>query len=60
MARKGPKIYVHNRAVKIILKSIGILALAFVVLAVSLFFGLKRYAVYTPQGVHLEIPWLEE
>lgn len=37
------------------------LVIAFVILTVSLFFGLKQYIVYTPDGsLHLEIPWLEE
>jgi hypothetical protein len=37
------------------------LIIAAVILTVSLFFGLRQYIVYDPNGkLHLEIPWLEE
>lgn len=43
-----------------------ILLTALIVLAVllaivlGLFFGFRRYIVYTSDGVKLEVPWLEE
>ena len=36
------------------------LVIAVVVLTIALFFGLRRYIVYTPEGLKLEVPWLEE
>ena len=29
-------------------------------LALAIFFGFRRYIVYTPEGIRLEIPWLTE
>ncbi|MBR6259153.1 MAG: hypothetical protein IKR21_02975 [Oscillospiraceae bacterium] len=38
---------------------IALIVLAMIVYA-ALFFGLRKYAVYTPEGVRLEVPWLQE
>ncbi len=53
---KQPKIYRKRSTViiKTILKIIGIVILAAVVLFVALFFYLRRFAVYTDDGVHLD------
>ena len=32
----------------------------FIVLSLFVFFGFKKYIVYSSDGLHLEIPWLEE
>jgi hypothetical protein len=59
--RKSPKTYKSRRPLKIFITVFLSLILAFVILTVSLFFGLRRYIVYDPDGgLHLEIPWLEE
>jgi hypothetical protein len=61
MKRKYPKTYRSRQPIKVIFTVLISLILAAVILTVSLFFGLKRYIVYTPDGnLHLEIPWLAE
>lgn len=46
---------------KILITVLLSLILAFIITAVGLFFGLRRYIVEdTDGGIHLEIPWLEE
>ncbi len=42
-----------------IIRLVIILLILFAVFTVALFFGLRRYIVYTPDGLRLEIPWLE-
>jgi hypothetical protein len=60
--RRGyPKTYNSRRPLKIILTVLISLIAVVVILTVSLFFGLRKYIVYDPDGtLHLEIPWLEE
>ena len=41
-------------AVVIIILVVGMIIYA------ALFFGLRKYAVYTPDGLRLEVPWLQE
>lgn len=61
MKRKYPRTYRSRRPLKIFFTIILSLLIALVILTVSLFFGLKKYIVYTPDGsLHLEIPWLAE
>lgn len=61
MKRNYPRTYRSRRPIKIFLTVILSLVIAFVILTVSLFFGLQKYIVYAPDGsLHLEIPWLAE
>ena len=53
---RGPKIYrrvTFRRVALTVVKTLLILALALVILFVVLFFWLRRYAVYTDDGVHI-------
>ena len=36
-----------------------VLVLCMIIYA-ALFFGLRKYAVYTPDGLRMEVPWLQE
>lgn len=60
MARYVPKTYRNHRAARIVLTTVLTLVLSCVILAVALFFGLKKYVVYTQDGLRLDIPWLED
>jgi membrane protein YdbS with pleckstrin-like domain len=61
MKRHSPKTYKSRRPLKIAVTVFLCLLLVFIITAVSLFFGLRRYIVYDQDGgLHLEIPWLEE
>jgi hypothetical protein len=59
MARYVPHTYKNGRAGRVILTVIVSVIIAFVILTISLFFGLQKYIVYTPDGLRLEIPWME-
>lgn len=59
-SKNKPKIYRRRNPLKIILITLGCIILAAIILFLILFFSLKKYAVYTDEGVKLEIPWLEE
>jgi len=60
MPRYIPNTYKNRRVRRILIRFVIGVVLAFVVLAVALFFGLRRYIVYTPDGLRLDIPWLQE
>ena len=60
MSRYVPKTYKNYRVARIILKIFLALVLTCVILFVALFFGLKKYIVYTPDGLRLDIPFLVE
>ena len=60
MARYVPHTYKNRRVTRILLRVVVGVVIATVILAVSLFFGMRRYIVYTPEGLRLEIPWLQE
>ena len=61
MTDTGPKVYRKNRAVGIILRVACIVIAILVLLAVLLFFGLRRYIAYSDTGrLYLDIPWLAE
>ena len=55
-----PKTYRNFWIFRKIFTVIVSLAIAAVVLFVVLFFGLKKYIVYTDDGIRLEIPFLSE
>jgi hypothetical protein len=59
--RSYPRTYNSRRPLKIVLTVLISLIAAAVILTVTLFFSLRKYIVYDPDGtLHLEIPWLEE
>ena len=60
MSHKTRKTYRSFRPVKVILTTLLFTILAFIVLTVAVFFGFKKYVVYTTDGLRLDIPWLEE
>ncbi|MDR0906876.1 MAG: hypothetical protein LBN00_12040 [Oscillospiraceae bacterium] len=60
MSRYIPNTYNNHRAARLFGRFAVGFVIAVVLLAISLFFGLRRYIVYTPDGLKLEIPWLEE
>ena len=60
MASKDKKIYHSRRPWKTVLIIFIILIVLLVVLAVAVFFGFRKYIVYTDDGIVLEVPWLEE
>ena len=45
---------------RVIAAVIIIVVLLAIVIYAALFFGLRKYAVYTPEGLRLEVPWLQE
>jgi len=59
MSRSSKKIYRRRRPVRTILIVLGCLVFAALLLFLMFFHGFKKYAVYTDDGVTLEIPWLE-
>ncbi len=60
MRAPHPKIYKTRRPVRTVAVVCGCVLLAAVILAVSVFFGFKKYIVYTPDGLRLDVPWLAE
>ena len=59
MARNGPKIYKHSNVKGIILKVIAVIIVAAIVLALTAFFGFRKFIAYTDTGkLYLDIPWL--
>ncbi len=60
MAREEVRIYRSHRPLKTALAVIFSVLAVLIVLAAGIFFGFRRYIVYTPDGVELEVPWLEE
>ena len=60
MRTQTPKIYKSHRFFRAAVKVSFIALLICALLFVALFFGLRRYAVYTPEGVRLDIPILRD
>ena len=60
MSRNEVRIYRSRRPVRTALLILAAAAAVVVILAFAVFFGFRRYIVYTSDGVRLEIPWLEE
>jgi hypothetical protein len=44
----------------VILTTLLLTILTLILLTVAVFFGFKKYIVYTTDGLRLDIPWLEE
>ena len=59
MSRYVPKTYYNQRIIRIIVRVVITVSLAVVIIFIALFFSLKNYVVYNPDGtLRLEIPWL--
>jgi uncharacterized membrane protein YqiK len=57
--RAYPRVYRSYRPLKFLLKFLLYLLIIVIIGAVVLFFALRRYIRYTPEGtLYLEIPWL--
>ena len=59
MASKENRTYRSRRPAKTVVTVILILLAALLIITVAIFFGFRRYIVYTDEGVHLEVPWLD-
>ena len=55
-----PQTYRSSRVFRRILSALMAIVIAAAVLFVVLFFGLKKYIVYTSDGIRLEIPFLSD
>ena len=60
MAINENRIYRSRRPMKTALTVFFALLTALIILAVGIFFGFRRYIVYTSDGVKLEVPWLQD
>lgn len=60
MAYGGKKVYRKRKPVKIVLLSLLALVCLLIALAAGIFFGFRKYIVYTPDGLYLDVPWLSE
>ena len=59
MAKNEPKIYRHSNIKTIIWRVIAIVIAAAIVLALTAFFGFRKFIAYTETGkLYLDIPWL--
>lgn len=59
MARDG-RIYKVRSPWKTALTVTLIVIAAVLIITASVFFGFRKYIVYTDDGVRLEVPWLQE
>ncbi|MDR2502151.1 MAG: TMEM106 family protein [Oscillospiraceae bacterium] len=59
MAKYIPHTYKNGRARRILIRVIVILLVLAATALVVLFFLFRQYIVISPDGLHLEIPWLE-
>jgi len=57
---KKIKVYKKRRPLKVALTVLGILLAVLILLSIVVFFGFQKYIVYTPEGVRLEIPFLQK
>ena len=60
MARDEARVYRSRKPLKTALAVIFSVLVVLIVIAAGIFFGFKRYIVYTSDGVKLEVPWLQE
>ena len=54
------RIYRKHNPIKILLRLIAVLLVLVLILSIAVFFGFRRYIVYTEDGLYLDIPWLRE
>ena len=60
MKGSAHRFYRSRSPVFIVLTALGAVVLAAAILFACLFFGFRKYIVYTPDGLRVEVPWLEE
>ena len=62
MSSNGNRTYHGHRhhAVKTAVVIILVVLLLLAAIAISIFFGFKKYIVYTSDGIRLDVPWLNE
>lgn len=60
MSSRDNRLYHSRRPVKIIVTTLLTIIAALIIFVVSVFFGFQKYIVYDDDGIHLEVPWLEE
>lgn len=60
MSRKKHRIYRSRDPVRIISTVLISVVLAAVIICAGVFFGFRKYIVYTADGLYLDVPWLSE
>ena len=60
MKSRSRRFYRGRGAGKVIAAGVIIILVVGMIIYAALFFGLRKYAVYTPEGLRLEVPWLQE
>lgn len=60
MSSKDNRLYHSRRPLKIIITTLLAIIAAIIIIVVSVYFGFQKYIVYDDDGIHLEVPWLEE
>ena len=58
--RGDRRIYRQRRPLRAVLIALVSLIIIALMLTLSVFFGFKKYIVYTSDGVRLDVPWLRE
>ena len=54
------KTYRSRKTVKTVFFIAIVSILSLSIMLTAMFFGFRKYIVYTENGIHLEIPWLEK
>ena len=54
------RVYRKRNPFKIALKVLGVFLALLILLLIVLFFGFQKYIVYTPGGIKLDIPYLQQ
>ncbi|MBR5382133.1 MAG: hypothetical protein IK136_05875 [Oscillospiraceae bacterium] len=60
MKNPSRRVYRGRSPARVIVGVVAGVVLAAIILCACVFFGFKKYIVYTPDGLRLEVPWLEE
>ena len=60
MSEKQPKTYKSRHPVRTVITVAAAVLIAAVILFACVFFGFKKYIVYSEDGVRLDIPWLQK
>ena len=54
------RVYRSRNPLRLIFGVLFSVLLAAIILAVGVYFGFRKYIVYTSEGLRVEVPWLEE
>jgi len=60
MKSPSRRVYRGKSPARLLAGIVAGVVLAAIILCASVFFGFRKYIVYTPDGLRLEVPWLEE